>query len=322
MTLQKLFRTLHSADLVIMAYGVLLSILNIVVGDRIPNWWLMVLINIVVSIGICMLAVARSRSNSRILEYVHDWYAAPLVFLTFKELYYIIDPLHGGRNYDAVLIRADHWMFGVNPTEWLMQFSHPVVTEVLQIAYTLFYLLFLLAGLELYRRKNRAVFHFFMFTCIYGFYLSYLGYFTLPAVGPRFTLHDFGAMDHDLPGLWLTPYLRWFVNMGESVPAGVSNAVAQAATQRDVFPSGHTMMMLVLMAFSVRYRLRTRYLMIGNGTLLIIATVYERYHYVVDLLGGTVFFLICIWTAPALYRFTLRRFNTMDSQYDGISSIP
>ena len=45
MTLQKLFRTLHSADLVIMAYGVLLSILNIVVGDRIPNWWLMVLIN-------------------------------------------------------------------------------------------------------------------------------------------------------------------------------------------------------------------------------------------------------------------------------------
>ena len=62
--------------------------------------------------------------------------------------------------------------------------------------------------------------------------------------------------------------------------------------------------------------------MIGTGTLLIIATVYERYHYVVDLLGGAVFFLFCIWTAPALYRFTLRRFNTMDSRYDGISSIP
>jgi membrane-associated phospholipid phosphatase len=160
-----------------------------------------------------------------------------------------------------------------------------------------------------------------MFTCIYGFYLSYLGYFTLPAVGPRFTLHDFGMTDLDLPGLWLTPHLRWFVNYGESVPTGVSNAIAQAAAQRDVFPSGHTMMMLMLMTLSVRYRLHSRYFMIVNGSLLIIATVYQRYHYVVDLFGGVIFFLICIYTAPSLYRFTLHRFKTIDSRYEGIESI-
>jgi hypothetical protein len=34
------------------------------------------------------------------------------------------------------------WVFGVDPTEWLLQFSHPFITEVLQIAYTLFYFLF------------------------------------------------------------------------------------------------------------------------------------------------------------------------------------
>ena len=77
--------------------------------------------------------------------------------------------------------------------------QHSWVTEVLQIAYTLFYLLFLVVGYELYRQHSRGVFHFFMFTCVYGFYLSYLGYFTLPAVGPRFTLHDFAAWTRIFP---------------------------------------------------------------------------------------------------------------------------
>jgi membrane-associated phospholipid phosphatase len=321
MNLRTLFRALHSADLIILAYGFLLSVLNALFASRLPNWWILVLINIGVGTAICLLAIARSRCDSKLLEVVHDWYAAPLVFLTFKELYFIIAPLHGGRSYDDLLIAADQWIFGVNPTQWLMHIAHPVLTEILQVAYTIFYILFLAAGFELYRRKERAVFHFYMFTCVYGFYLSYLGYFTLPAVGPRFTLHDFGMLDQDLPGLWLTPYLRWFVNAGESVPTGVSNAIAQAAAQRDVFPSGHTMMMLVLMTLSVRYRLSTRYFMIVNGTLLIVATVYQRYHYVVDLFGGLIFFLFCIYTAPLLYRFTLRRFHTIDSRYDGIDAI-
>jgi membrane-associated phospholipid phosphatase len=316
-----LFRALHSADLLIMTYGLLLSILNTVFASRIPNWWLMVLINFAVSAAICWLAWKRSRHDAKILEYIHDWYAAPLVFLTFKELYYIISPLHGGRNYDDLLIAVDRWLFGVDPTRWLMHIASPPLTELLQFAYTIFYLLFLAAGYELYRRKDRAVFHFYMFTCIYGFYLSYLGYFTLPAVGPRFTLHEFNMLDHDLPGLWLTPYLRWFVNSGESVPTEVSNAVAQAVAQRDAFPSGHTMMMLVLMTLSVRYRLRSRHFMLVNGTLLIIATVYQRYHYVVDLIGGFFFFLLCISTAPYIYRFTLSRFQTIDSRYDGVESI-
>ena len=321
MNLRAFFRTLHSADLLIIGYGFLLSVLITVFGSRIPDWWVIVLINFAVSGAICLLAFARSRHDAKILEYVHDWYAAPLVFLTFKELYYIISPMHGGRSYDDVLIAADRWLFGVDPTHWLMHIANPVLTEVLQIAYTIFYLLFLAAGYELYRRKNRTVFHFFMFTCIYGFYLSYLGYFTLPAVGPRFTLHDFGMLDQELPGLFLTPWLRWFVNAGESVPMGVPNAVAQAAAQRDVFPSGHTMMMLVLVTLSLRYKLSTRYFMVVNGMLLIIATVYQRYHYVVDLFGGFIFFLICISTAPVFYRYTLRRFETIDSRYDGIDSI-
>jgi membrane-associated phospholipid phosphatase len=315
MNARNILRCLHSTDLVIIAFFALLIMLNILFAGRITGWWIMVLINLVIITGVGMLAVAHASSRLKILAYVHDWYVAPLVFFTFKELYFMIKPIHQGNDYDDWLIAADRWIFGVDPTHWLMQFSHPAITEVLQIAYTSFYFLFLLIGYELYRKHSPGAFHFFMFTCVYGFYLSYLGYFTLPAVGPRFTLHDFNSLDSELPGLWLTPYLRCIVNAGESVPMGVSSAEAMAGAQRDVFPSGHTMMTLVLMVLSKRYRLKSRHFVWVTGVLLIVATVYQRYHYVVDLVAGAVFAIICMYTASRLYRYLCLKVETMDCRY-------
>jgi len=313
------FRTLtsylHTTDVLVIGFGALLSLMNILFFFRIPNWWLLILINLAVAVLIVVLAYFRHTTGWRILRYMHDWYVAPTVFFTFKEIYFMLAPIHQGRDYDDVLIAIDRWLFSVNPTQWLAHLSHPVLTEILQIAYTSFYFLFLIVGYELYRRHNPDLFHHFMFTCVYGFFLSYVGYFLLPAVGPRFTLHDFSALDSDLPGLWLTPYLRWFVNAGESIPQGVSNAVAIAGTQRDVFPSGHTMMTLVLMYLSTKHRLRTMWVMRIVGSLLIVATVYQRYHYVVDLFAGALFMVLCVRTAPWLYARAKSGFSTLESRF-------
>ncbi len=320
MKVQTLSRWLHTSDVLLISFGALLSLLNVVFSASIPNWWVMILINLGVSAAIVGLGALRHATKSRFIRLVHEWYIAPTVFFTFKEIYFMLAPIHHWRDYDNVLIAIDRWIFGVNPTEWLMRFANPALTEVLQIAYTSFYFLFFVVGYELYRRHDPDVFHFFTFTCVYGFFLSYIGYFLLPAVGPRFTLHDFSTLDRDLPGLLLTPYLRWFVNAGESIPTGVPNAVAIAGTQRDVFPSGHTMLTLVLVWLSAKYRLRARYLMYVVGTLLIIATVYQRYHYVVDLVGGALFMILCIRTAPRLYVWTKTTFGTLESRLPPSSS--
>lgn len=315
MKIKTISRFLHSADVLIIGFVILLSGINLIFFFRIPSWWILVLINTGLACLICLLAYARHTYGGRVLRYTHDWYVVPVVFLSFKELYFMIKPLHFGKDYDYVLIAIDRWMFGVNPTEWLMQFATPWTTEILQIAYTLFYFLFLLLGYEFYRRHNLDLFHYFMFICVYGFFLSYVGYFFLPAVGPRFMLHDFAMLDLELPGVYLTPYLRWFVNAGGSVPMGVPNEVAIAGTQRDVFPSGHTMMTLVLMYISWRYKAKIRYFMYVVGVLLIIATVYQRYHYVVDLIAGTVFMILCVVTGPRLYEGTKKKLQTMESRF-------
>ncbi len=315
MNIRKLTSCLHSADLLIIGFASLLTVLNLVFSSRIPCWGLLIAINFAATGFVFLLAYARHRTGWRLLRYVHDWYVAPTVFFSFKELYFMIKPIHLGRDYDGLLIAIDQWLFGVSPTHWLMQFATPWLTELLQIAYTMFYVLFLALGYELYRRHNLDLFHYFMFTCVYGFFLSYLGYLFLPAVGPRFTLHDFSAIERDLPGLWLTPYLRWFVNAGESVPAGASNTLAHAVAQRDVFPSGHTMMTLVLMYLSARYRVKVRWFIYITGALLIVATVYERYHYVIDLVAGAAFMAVCVATSRPLYDAIKRRLQTMESRF-------
>jgi membrane-associated phospholipid phosphatase len=94
----------------------------------------------------------------------------------------------------------------------------------------------------------------------------------------------------------------------------VPNDIAIAGTQRDVFPSGHTMMTLVLMYFCTRYRLRVRHIIAVTGVLLIVATVYQRYHYVVDLVAGATFMIFCVNTAPTLYMAIKGRFQTIESR--------
>jgi membrane-associated phospholipid phosphatase len=292
---RRLHFPLHSTDRLLLGFWGLLSLASLALRSRIPHWEGVVAANAGAAVLVLTLAYVARKSGSKVLALVHEWSSFLLVIFTFKQLYFIIGPIHQGKNYDPLLIALDYRMFGVNPTEWLVRFSTPWLTEVLQIAYSLFYVLFLAVGFELYRKDFRA-FQSGRFAMVYGFLLSYVGYFFLPSVGPRFTLHDFSRLDIELPGLLFTPALRWFVNIFEAIHPGMSNSVAMASAQRDVFPSGHTMMTIVTIALAYQYKLRIRSFVLVLGFLLILATVYLRYHYLIDVLAGIVLACLCLLT--------------------------
>ncbi len=283
---------------------------SVLLYSRIPLWGLIIAADLVAVILVCMLAYYSNWTGSRTLRWIHDWAAFPLVVFTYKQFYFIIAPLHRGKDYDWLLIAIDHWLFRTNPTEWLARLSNPFLTEVLQISYSLFYVFFIAVGLELYLKKDLSEFRYFRFTIVYGFFLSYLAYLFFPAVGPRFTLHDFSKINIEMPGLFFTPALRWFVNFFESIHPGMSNSIAIASAQRDVFPSGHTMMTLMAITLSWNYKLKVRPYILVVGILLIIATVYLRYHYLVDLLAGALLALSCMATSRKLFEL-FRRSNLL-----------
>lgn len=293
---------LRSTDRLLIAFWCLLSLFSLSFHSRIPGWQFIIVADLAATILVWGLASIDRASGSRVLRCLHDWAAFPLVIFTYKQVYFMIGPIHQGRDYDSLLMAVDRALFGINVTEWMAGVSHPFLTELLQISYSLFYVFFIAMGLELYLKRDRSRFRYFRFTVVYGFFISYVCYFFLPAAGPRFTLHDFSRIDVELPGLLLTPGLRWFINVCESIPPGVSNAVALASAQRDVFPSGHTMMTLIAVIFAFRYRLKIRYYVLGVGVLLILATVYLRYHYLIDLVAGALLVIPCMLTSNRVYK--------------------
>jgi membrane-associated phospholipid phosphatase len=299
MNMNKLFRFLRPTDLLIIIFINCLSLLSVLFffGSSASN--LIVVINLIVTVLILTLSFNIKDDKRKLLRIISEWYPIPMIFFIFKEVHVIIQSL-GRNDWDNLLINIDRTIFGCDPTVWLANYSHPILTEILQISYASYYFIMLVVGMELYLRKEYEEFNFAVFTIVYGFVLSYIGYLLFPAVGPRFTLHDFYSMNTDLPGIWLTTTIRDLINAGESIPRGAINAMALA--QRDVFPSGHTQMTLISMYLALQYKIKSRYIIYILGVLLIFSTVYLRYHYVVDVIGGILFMIFTLWSAPKLFK--------------------
>ncbi len=297
-SLKNHFLNLYAIDLLIIIFVTFLTLLNLIFLNRVDNCVIHIFINTLLTILILLIAKIESFKKIFFWEQVHNWYILPTVLMSFKEIYYMVKPI-AGTDCDQYLIAIDKLIFGVNPTQYLHQFTNPLLTEVLQIAYASFFIMPLILLLELQIKKDILRFRFLAFSLVLGFILSYIGYFLVPAIGPRFTLHEFEMTNIELPGLWLTNFLREFINAGESIPAGTPNPIE--VVQRDVFPSGHTQMTLITIYLAYKFRTKVRYFIYPIGTLLILATVYLRYHYVIDLIGGLVFMILTMYLAPHLF---------------------
>ncbi len=298
--IKHLFYLLNPSDFIVTVFYSILTLLNIIFYSRIPYANLLILANIFLFLFISCVAYFDDDDdeNITIWTHFHRWYIVPLIFLSFKEVYIMLKPIRPV-DFDYILIQIDRFLLGGDPTHFLHQISNPILTEVLQLAYATFFFLPIMLGIELLIKKQTNEFYFATFLVLYGFFLSYIGYLIVPAIGPRFTLHNFSTINQDLPGLFFTKYLRDYVNAGESIPKGTLNPAN--FVQRDVFPSGHTQMTLIIMYLSVKLNVKLKPFFLIVGTLLIFSTVYLWYHYVIDVIGGVIFMIFTVWSGYYIY---------------------
>lgn len=285
---------INAADGVTIIFLTLVTIVEIIFSGRIHRWPILVLQNIVLIAMIYSVAHSthvRKEKSPTVIRIIRDWYLVPAILFIYTQSSSIAFSLHG-RDFDTALIAIDRAMFGVDPTVWIYRFAHPAVTEILQIAYASYYLFFIALFFEFYRSPDLTRFRSGSMMIVYGFYLSYIGYMLVPAVGPRFTLHDFTAINTELPGLFLTPYLRDIINSGGGAIAGAADPIR--FVHRDAFPSGHTQLTLTAIYLAFSMHSKNKWWLLAVGSLLIVSTVYMRYHYVVDVLAGILFFFFAI----------------------------
>lgn len=282
---------LNPADKVVVAYLGLIAILILVFVYRIESWgWLCAGHAVVIAL-VCLIARWDRRlstsSDRTVASFIHDWYPVGLMGLTYKELTYLIPRIHP-RDFDSALAAIDHRIFGVHPTVWLERFTWPPLTEVLQLTYSTYYFLPIVLGVVLWKRDNPDKFHFLVFVVVLGFYLSYLGYIAVPAIGPRFLPSIVEAQTTSLTGLLFFQPVRRMLDSAEGIT-------------RDCFPSGHTELTLLVLYYARKFHRCTFWWLLPFGIGIVLSTVYLRYHYFVDVVAGALVAAAIVVIATPLY---------------------
>jgi membrane-associated phospholipid phosphatase len=189
---------------------------------------------------------------------------------------------------DARLIAIDLALFGVHPTVWLERFATPLITDLLQLAYLSYYLIPLALGCLLIARGRFDAFEEVLFGILLCFYLSYLGYLLFPAVGPRYTL---SALQSGM--LQVSPCTAKIQQ--------VLDALEKNKT--DAFPSGHSAVSLICLYYAWKQREQLLFaVLVPVVAGLLAATVYLRYHYVIDVIAGCALTGVTVVLAPVLRR--------------------
>ena len=273
---------LWAVDKLILAYLAGIGALVAVCWNRLPEAPILLALHVVAAIAI----VWASTSDGRVVRYLRYWYPLPLVGCCYKEMAILI-PAVRGVSADQWLADLDFSIWRANPTVWLERIQTPALTDLLQLAYTLFVPAVLLVPWLLWRSRRFAEFRYCAFLIAMGFLASYVGYILVPARGPRFLLDH---LQHSpLQGGWGVQAMRTTLDRLESA-------------QYDCFPSGHCELTIIAWRISRLISRRLSFVYLVYTLCIVFATVYLRYHYTVDLLAGGMVAAVLIVAGPPMYR--------------------
>lgn len=266
-----------------MGMALLLDLL-ILVFFQLDRAWGLFILNVLIMIGILAVSLAQRGTQQKWVHFARDWYVIGLLLIIYLENRRLI-PLINPHDIDWLLIEMDRFLFlGHDPTILMEKITCPILTEVLQIIYASFYFLPLSLCLILYRKESPVEFHSVASTILMGFYLSFIGYYLTPAIGPRFTLANQQALP--LSGLFLFDKLQYIIAQIEGV-------------MRDCCPSGHALVSVLTMLLAWRSARGFFPVTLVWTALIIFSTVYLRYHYVADLIIGiSLGFAVYRWGEP------------------------
>jgi membrane-associated phospholipid phosphatase len=207
--------------------------------------------------------------STRFWHFWRHWYPHLFFLFCFEGLAYLVHLVQPGWQ-DAKLIAFDHWLFGVQPSVWLEQFATPLRNDFFQLAYlTYFVYLLVLGGILYYRREWHAYWSVMTYSAV-GYAIGYLAAAVFPIESPWFAMA--GAWKGNLDGGPFTAAVNFIEHYGR---------VRGAA-----FPSEHVAGSVAALWGAWRHRRWLVWVMLPLVALMCVSTVWGRYHYVADILGG------------------------------------
>jgi len=241
-----------------------------------------------VAILILFLASLHNTNRNPIIEFIRYFLPFALLSYWYPETYYFNNFIFD--NLDHHFVEADYLLFGCQPSlEFSKRLSWGWFSELMYFGYFSYYFIIFGTALwcYLFRKEfmNKAA---FMFVC--SFYLFYMVFIILPVMGPHFY---FTPPLNEVPDGYLFCKLQRFLQAIGEKPTGA-------------FPCSHVGISFTVVIFVAQHcRVLLKYVL-PLFVILVLATVYIKAHYLVDVIGG---FAAVALTYPLVNRIYKKMFD-------------
>jgi len=280
---------LRAAEAIVLAFLVYATVASFELLTSVREQLMIAALNVLTGSVILLLVKVTEKNPRTFLVAVRDWLPAALILLAYREsgLFVFPDPMH---RLDLVFVRWDSLLLH---NRWLLATESalaPWLQSYLELGYLLCYPIIPLGlgCLLLARRKmenggvqsegdqakiqnleSKIVVDHFWTAVLIATLFCYTVYPFFPLTPPRLLFHD-------VPGPAAPPPLR-IANLWLLEHYGV---------QACIFPSGHVAAVTATGLAVRAYRPRLGALFLAAAATVTLATVFLRYHYMVDALAG------------------------------------
>ncbi len=222
------------------------------------------------ALALFVWAAAKLGPRSRAGDALHTFAPLLIIIGVFETVGFVVAAANPTR-WDGVFAALDARLFGALVPAWRNVLGRPAwLSDVLSVSYVSYYFIPTAMAVTLYLRERREELDRFIFGLQLTLIVSYLGYFFFPTSGPRIPSEQAQAV---LGGGAVSAAVRLFLRSAEL------NAL-------DAFPSGHTAVSLVFLAYGWRMLPRWRIALTTSVAGIVFSTVYLSHHYVIDLFAG------------------------------------
>jgi membrane-associated phospholipid phosphatase len=208
-----------------------------------------------------------------LVKIVHDWFPFFLLSACYYALYTNLMLRFNPHTADAVLSKIDATLLGNQASILLEPWVNPWLTDFLCLIY--FSYVFTLPGVALYFYlvKEGKIFRRVMMGYLTLMLLGIASYILVPAIGPE--------------SFFAGQYTREL--NGHALIRGVDYVMRVGRVGYDCFPSLHVGIPLLLSFYLRDYRKKLFIPALVYVALMCCATIYLRYHYVVDVLAAFIY---------------------------------
>jgi len=283
---------LNLTDKVILFYLATIIVHAVLRSNQLPStnwfdgWRLHVGVNLLITMGIILLASWAHKQNASWLRFTHTFYPVFLLIWLYPEtglLRHTVIP----HDLDAFVLRWNRALFGGDWYQTIPTRLNLLWLEVFHGAYFVYYISLGLFAMLAYRRQTSLVYE-YLFVLVTAMLIQNWVVILFPAAGPV------PLRSEVIPqGVFFIPVMNWiYRNLDNGGGA---------------FPSLHSSAALIVVWYATRFFPAWKLPLILFLGLVLVSTVVGSFHYPIDTLGGMITGTLALLLLPKLYHTLLNR---------------